>query len=133
MKILQEVKVLNGVAEKLATFKDRYIKETKESRCDKYERKFNGDSRFSVFSVKANLCCHTGYYGSSSCSTFSSIDNTIAQKHFSKYLNKNMDEIISWMSESIAEEAASLTNEARKELEENMEFLKSIESHIAKE
>ena len=130
MKILQKIKDLNIISEKLGSLKSRYINAAHDNRCDKHDMTFDGDDRFSVFSVTARLCCYTGYFGSSSCSTLATVDSSVVQKHFTKYLNVHMDDILTSLSNSISSEAAQMTDKARAELQENINMLDDIDNRI---
>lgn len=124
MKNIETIKTLRRTSTTLSTLVDNYKKTTSDSSCDKYGLKFGGDDRFSVFSFKLYLDCHTGYYGNSSCSTFASVDSRIAARLLNKVLNRKMREILSDMAKEATLEANALHDAAKKELEE---LAKSIE------
>ena len=126
METLKKVKELLRNSNELKNHKRIYEDRTSYHSCDKKRRDFNGDIRFSVFSVSAVLCCHTGSYGSSSCSTLGRVDNKIAQEAFTNYLNEHMDSIVNWMAADIENKAASLSEQAEAEINEQLKMLKEI-------
>jgi len=114
--VLEQIQNLSNHAEALSTYFDRYTKATSETRCDKYDAKFNGDSRFTVFKLKADFCAHTGYYGNSGCTTFGTLDSKIIQKHFTEWLNDNKETIFKELSERIKNERNTLLKDANTEI-----------------
>ena len=129
MKNFDKIKQLKTASITLRDHKENYIKEVKLHNIDKFGRDFNGDTRFSVFTVKATFCSHTGAYGSSSCSTFRGLGgNDIAQKAFTNYLNENMESVIQWMAKDINNTAVKLTDEATKEVNECLDYIKELKS-----
>lgn len=115
---IDKIKQLNAASKTLSTLVDSYNEKIKEPSCDKYALEFGGDDRFSVFSAKVFLDCHTGYYGNSSCSRFASVDSKLAESLLNWALNKNMRLILNDMAECAKKKAAQLEDAARKELEE---------------
>ena len=115
---IDKIKLLNSAAKTLLTLVDKYHDKIKEPSCDKYELKFGGDDRFSVFSAKVFLDCHTGYYGNSSCSTFVNVDSKLAQELLNYALNKNMRVIFADMAECAKRQSVKLEGDAKKELED---------------
>lgn len=114
---IEKIKLFNSAAKTLSALVDSFMKKTEEPNCDKHALKFGGDDRFSVFSTKVFLDCHTGYYGSSSCSTFANVDNKLAQQLLDYALNKNMRLILADMAECAKKEASKLEGAAKEELE----------------
>lgn len=115
---IEKIKQLNAASKTLSTLVDKYMEKIKDSSCDKHALKFGGDDRFSVFSAKVFLDCHTGYYGSSSCSTFANVDSKLAQQLLDYSLNKNMRAILADMAEAAKKEASKLEGAAKEELEQ---------------
>tara|TARA_R110000851_G_scaffold6726_1_gene26782 strand:- start:1063 stop:1458 length:396 start_codon:yes stop_codon:yes gene_type:complete len=124
---LNAAKSLKNTSSKLGGLLEDYSAKVSHSSIDKYNLKFGGDSRFSVFKVDVFLDCHTGSYGSSSCSTMISVDNKTASIALNKVLNKHMKMILDEMALSIAEEAKKLVSDAKAELEEATKFLDEID------
>ena len=114
---LDKIKLLNAASKTLSSLVDKFSETIKDSKCDKHALKFGGDDRFSVFSTKVFLDCHTGYYGNSSCSTFANVDNKLAQQLLDYALNKNMRVILADMAEAAKKEASKLEGAAKEELE----------------
>lgn len=127
IQYIQEIKKLNATAKTLSSLCDKFFNVIKDTSCDKHSLKFGGDDRFSVFSTKVFLDCHTGYYGNSSCSTFASVENTLAQRLLNAALNKNMRLILADMADFAKKEAAELTGKAKKELEELSKLIEDSE------
>lgn len=126
MKKLEEIKNLLRAA-KIKDLRDNYMKTlASRSNIDKYDFKFGGDERFSVFKVPVRLSCYTGYYGNSSCSTFMIIDSELAKEALNHYLNHNVDAVLEGMADYMEEKASSLVAQAEKELAEQQEILDQI-------
>lgn len=125
---LNEAKNLKAESNKLGQLLENYSTKISHSSIDKYGLKFGGDSRFSVFKVDVFLDCHTGAYGSSSCSTMTDVDNKTASAALNKVLNKHMKMIIDEMAIFISEDAKKLVRDARLELEEATDLLDKIDN-----
>jgi len=125
---IEKIKQLNNAAKTLSNLVDKHTEKIKEPSCDKYALKFGGDDRFSVFSTKVFLDCHTGYYGSSSCSTFAYVDSKLAQQLLDYALNKNMRLILADMAECAKKKAATLEGAAKKELENMRKMIEEATS-----
>lgn len=105
----------------------RYKETIKDPRCDKHNMKFNGDSRFSSAKVIISVDSYTGYYSSSSCSTFLSIpDENIFKKHFVDELNSRFDDIMNSVADRIIKEAVKYQQEAEKELTDKLEKIRAL-------
>lgn len=115
MKI-DEIKTLRATGNRLRTLRPKFLEAISDSRCDKHGMQFGGDDRFSVFSTKVFLDCHTGYYGNSSCSTMGSIDNALASQLLNRALNKHMVLILETMADFADQLAYKLTADAEAEL-----------------
>lgn len=122
---LARVRELLQHSKKLKTLIPEYQKVIGGS-CDKYALKFGGDDRFSVFKTQVFLDCHTGQYGSSSCSTFCSIDSKDAQEFLNQALNKNMRLILEDMAGFAEKKALDLKVKAESELKVAQDMLASI-------
>ena len=126
MQKLEEIKNLL-IAAKIRTLPDDYFKLIREnSRIDKHDLKFGGDSRFSVFRTDIVLTCYTGSYGSSACGTFRTIDSKLAGEALDYYLNKNMRAVLAGMADYLDVKAAKLVGQAEKELADQQAILDSI-------
>ena len=124
MKI-DEIRSLKNTANKLRGIIPTYAEKIKDSSCDKHALQFGGDDRFSVFKATVFLDCHTGYYGNSSCSSLTRIDNEIAQSLLNKALNRHMDLILKTMAEFAEKAAANLIEGAEKEIAAMQELINS--------
>ena len=124
--VVEEIQKLSNYAESLSTYFDRYTAATSKESCDKYDAKFNGDSRFTVFQLKANFCAHTGYYGNSGCTTFGTLDSKIIQKHFTEWLNDNKETIFKELSERLNNERNTLLKDANAEILEASEAIRKL-------
>jgi len=127
---VKQLKNLVNAAKSLKTLAVDYGEVIKDSRCDKHAFCFGGDDRFAVFSTKIFLDCHTGYYGNSSCSTFRSIPNDIAQRALNKVLNRNRNRILDEMAEAIMDEARAAHGAAKQELQS---FTQALEESMIPE
>lgn len=117
MQNINDITKLNASAKLLSELRPKFLEAIKKDSCDKHNMAFGGDDRFSVFSVKVFLDCHTGYYGNSSCSSMGSIDSAIAQRLLNKALNSMMPQVLEAMAKAAREEAATLTAAAQKEID----------------
>ena len=126
---LDRMKKLNAFARAAEDFWPAYDKRVSDPKCDKYEAQFNGDSRFRVFGLKAPVQFNalTGYYGSSGCSTFGSLDDELANKYFWKALNTFKREIFGEMAKRAKADAAQLAGDAAKELKLLQEMVEAAE------
>ena len=115
MKI-DEIRTLKNASSLLRNLRPRYLEKIKDSSCDKYEMKFGGDDRFSVFKTTVFLDCHLGYYGNSSCSRMGSVDEKLANSLLNRALNKHMTLILETMADFAASDAAKLVGDAESEL-----------------
>jgi len=116
---IQKIKELRRTANGLRTFFEKYHKATEPQSCDKYDAAFGRDNRFSVFSVATSFDSYTGYYGNSSCSTFSNgISRKEAEEAFVKWINLNMGKMFDGMAEILDADAKALVEAAEQEIEE---------------
>lgn len=114
---IEKIKKLRRNAEEFETFWDRFFEKVSDTTCDKHGAAFGGDSRFSVFDMPSFFSAHTGYYGNSSCSTFGRFDNDIAKAYMTKAINTMARQLFKKCAELMRIDAAGLTSEARKEIE----------------
>ena len=128
MPTLESIKSIRFNGQKLKTLVPRYIAAAGKPQCDKHSLMFGGDERFSIFRCHVILCGYTGYYGSSSCSTFDDVPNELAQRLLNKALNKHMTLILQTMGEIAEEEARPLLEKARQEVDAAQKLLHEVEA-----
>lgn len=114
---IEKISALRSAAHTLQTLVATYNKYRSEPSCDKHDLKFGGDDRFNIFAVKIHLSGYRGYFGSSGCSSFADVNNELAQKFLTQYLNKHRDEVLQEMGEWAHKEAATLVEEGQAELD----------------
>lgn len=124
---MEKIKRLLNNADAVGNLRGKYLEKTASSSCDKYGMKFGGDSRFAVFSCKVFLDCHTGYYGSSSCSSLANVDNEFAEKYLNAALNEHMELILKTMAKHARFDAASMKERAEQEIQAARDVLESID------
>lgn len=117
-KTLEKIKSLRREAAVISGFHALYaLKYAPDSHCDKKGYGFNHDDRFTAFSVKATFSSHAGYYGSSSCSAIlNCYDRDVVERAFVKAMNLHQKELFQTAARLMHEEAASLTDQAEKEI-----------------
>ena len=124
---MEKIKRLLTNADAVGNLRGKYLEKTSATSCDKHGMKFGGDSRFSVFSCKVFLDCHTGYYGSSSCSTLATVDHEFAEKYLNAALNEHMDLILKTMAKHARFDAANMKEQAEQEIRAAKDVLDSID------
>lgn len=122
---LNKLKSLNLFAKSASSFWERYDKTTASANCDKYEAKFNGDSRFTVFKTKSPISFNalTGYYGRSGCSTFGGLNDELANTYLLKAMNSLKRELFAEMARLAADDAREISGEAQSELEQMQQLV----------
>jgi hypothetical protein len=125
---LQKMRSLKAFANSVGSFWDRYKETTSDSRCDKYEAKFNGGDRWTLFKTQISFCAHTGYYGNSTCSIFGRMDSEIAKEIFPRALDKCAKQIFEAMREIADSEAKALRSEAEDEIKALQAMIDEVES-----
>ena len=65
----------------------------------------------------------------SGCSSQCSLDTEVFAKHFLAYLNDNAEPIMMEIADRIMKEAASLKENAEKELKQQLESLQTLEAY----
>lgn len=101
----------------------KFIETIRQSNCDKYQLKFNGDTRFTIVSVPLSLTGYVGYYGSSSCSTFRSIgDKKLFEEAFLKVMNKELP--------SLLQKTAAVLEEGLEK--DRSEYIAKLEAELAR-
>jgi uncharacterized protein YhdP len=124
LKTFETIKKLKQNATSLKNSWSRFLKASGESNCDKHDFSFtNTDTRFASFTAKIYLTSYTGYYGSSSCSTYFNVDNNLATEALSEYLEAHKSTVLDWMGNYLDKKADGLVSKARKEIEEMNRFL----------
>lgn len=129
LETFETIKKLKHTASSLKNAWPRFLEEMKKESCDKHDFSFStdADTRFPSFTAKIQLSSYTGYYGSSSCSTFFNIDNALATEALSRYLDAHKGIVLDWMGNYLDKKAVTLVNTARKEIEEMNNFLVAVE------
>lgn len=127
---IQKIQELKTASRKLANLRSSYLEKVEAPSCDKYNMEFGGDSRFSVFSCKVFLDCHTGYYGNSGCSTLASVDSSLASELLNKAMNKHMNLILATMAEMATKKASTLTKDAEKEIASYQKIIDAMKEPV---
>lgn len=104
-----------------------YLEKISDIKCDKFGFKFNGDNRFSSFTINVSLDSYTGYYGNSGCSQFLYFrEPEIVKRAFVIYLNKHIKEILDGMADIIEKEYAEEKEKYIKDLEYELNRVKGL-------
>lgn len=128
-KTIDTLKRLARQSDALQEYFARFDEVTSKQNCDKYGAGFSiNDDRFCVFSTKVRFCAYTGYYGSSSCSTFGQVSKELADKYLPMALDRMKREIFAEMAALMKADAKSLRGKAQKEMAALQELLDSTES-----
>ena len=122
---IDRIKSLRRDANAIGGFHKLYSEKfAPDSHCDKKGYGFGRDNRFAAFKINVTFNSYAGYYGNSSCSTILSVsDNADVEKAFVKALNLHQKELFATAARLMREEAASLADEASKELAKMQEML----------
>jgi len=124
---VDQIKELLDTAKRLRNIVPQYREAIKDSRCDKHNLTFNyGSDSFSAFRATVGLECYLGYYGSSSCSTYGSVDSKRVQPLLIRYLNNHMEQAFNEMADMAESDAAKIKAEAQKEIDAAISMLESI-------
>lgn len=125
---MDTIKALRHFATSAEGFWSAYDEKVSDARCDKYEATFNGDSRWVVFKTKqpVQFNAHLGYYGNSSCSTFGSLNEELANRYFVCAINDLKREIFARMAVHAKADAAKLVSDAEAELDKLRRLLDSV-------
>lgn len=123
-----KIKSLKTRSKILKSFHSDYEEKTEDPDCDKHNIGFKlGQSdRFNVFNVPVTFECYTGYYGSSSCSTFRAMESKEIQPYFVKVLNKLQKEIFQMMAKEMERDSSELKEAAYKEVEELKKLIEGV-------
>lgn len=122
-----KIKSLLSMSEALSGFWDRYWKAVSDPKCDKHEAGFNKDSRFSGFTVSLSFDSLTGYYGSSSCSTFMRLPSETVAPFITRAINEHCGLIFDTAARLMREEAATLKDKAAAEIAAMQATLDALE------
>lgn len=115
----------NNLKESINKFKNVYKVDTK--RYDKIGFGFNEDDRFKACDgFTLWLSTWKGVYGDSGCANILNIDKAIFNKHLFNAINKRKWELLNEVIETIQAEAATLKEEALKELNEKLERVNAL-------
>lgn len=120
-KTFTSIRKLRNAAEQVRTFEARFTEETAKRSCDKYGIGFtHRDRRFSTLQAEVHLVAYTGYYGSSSCTTFSlaALSNEELAGALNHALEENRTIILQSMANILDAKALNLYESAQKELAE---------------
>lgn len=124
LKTFETIKKLKQNATSLKNSWSRFLEARSASNCDKHDFSFtNTDTRFASFTAKIYLTSYTGFYGSSSCSTFLHVDNDLATEALSAYLEAHKSTVLDWMGDYLDKKAGKMVSKARKEIEQMSNFL----------
>jgi len=128
MENVKKIKELFKLSKHLKNFINNYNRVTSEKSCDKHNFEFRKlDSNFQVFCAEISLMAYTGYYGSSSCSTFLDLNSVDCEKYLIKYLNDNKQELLNAMAEMAESDALKMKNDARLELDSAYTLLNELD------
>lgn len=128
---LEKLKTLVRDTEKLETVIDKFKAHTSNQEVDKYDIGFDVTRSFTVFSLRADFSCYSGYYGNSSVSNFINVSSKDEiQKAFTKYLNKNLDSVINGIVHELKAEAASRITDAEETILSLQELVDSIKTKV---
>ena len=118
-KTIDRIKTLRRESAAIGGFHALYAETyASDSHCDKKGYGFGGDDRFTAFAINTRFSSHRGYYGNSSCSTILNVyDREVVEKAFVKALNIHQKELFATAARLMREEAASLTDQAGKEID----------------
>ena len=134
IKTVEKIKALRAIADRLASFHEDFKKYEADSRCDKKGYGFGRDNRFSSFSIRTSFDSWVGYFGISSCSSALHVYSTdLVEQAFIKALNMHQRELFATTAAIMRTEAASLTDQASKELEALQKMLDETVSDISED
>lgn len=109
--LLQQSAVLDG-------YLGKHAKVIAQPSVDKHAAAFEADNdRFRAFSLRVSFNCHTGQYGSSSCSVDLYVSTEAVAPYFIRAMNIHKKQLFETAARLIREEAMSLRATATAELE----------------
>lgn len=121
-----KISALRRNAAELETFWERYQTKCVEvANVDKHGAKFGGDARFKQFNVHTFFESHAGTYGSSSCHTFGSFSSDVVEPYIVRAMNVLRKELFETAAQLMRKDAATLVDDARKEVETMNEALEA--------
>jgi len=125
---LNQIKVLRSDANKLRTIEEKFKERTSSSNIDKYRLEFSAQDRsLNAFSFNFSLVSYTGAYGSSSVSSFMSVEsNQAVATAFYEWANKNRELILNGIADELDAKSNQLFGEAQREVGELQNFLNSL-------
>jgi hypothetical protein len=130
---LEKIKRLNHTAARLAGYHDQHKATISSSNVDKHEATFAPRTdRFVAFHVNATFTCHTGTYGSSSCSTDLHVTEEV-EPYIIRAMAKHQELLFATAARLIREDAAKLTDKARAELAALVAMVDGLEAPAAAE
>lgn len=128
IEIIERIKRLKKEENSLRNFFSEFDEQTSKSSCDKYGAGFNLDEKFSNFIVNVSFDSWKGYYGSPSCSRAGpNLSYDDAKDYFIKAINKHKALLFSTMADFMEEEASSLHEKAREEINAISALIDSLE------
>jgi len=118
---IDEMKKLMIFSKASGTFWNQYDKKTTKAQCDKYDARFLGDTRWTLFRYERPITfdSYVGYYGNSSRSLFGSgvyFGDELIKKYLPLALNSLKREIFEQMSIIAAKDAKAISDKAEKEI-----------------
>ena len=118
---LKKIEHLNNLANAMETFFRNFRHETSKGQCDKHAAGFmsgGDDMRWPVFLLPENIkfCAHVGYFGNSSCSTFSNYLNNSCAPFIMRVINAKAEEIFKAAAILIRDDANKILKAAAREL-----------------
>lgn len=125
-KLQRLMNAANAIEGSIDQWENNY---TKDTRCDKHGFGFNNDYRFAACEpLKLTVDSWKGYYGDSGCSNILSVDAAIFNEHLLKVLRSRFWELLKATRESIVAEAATLKDEAKQELADQIKSIDAIKA-----
>lgn len=101
-----DYKTINDSIIKAEDSYTKYKTEIQKDRCDKYDLSFDiSNDRFKILGIDLTMNSYIGYYGNSCCRNGLYLDNAFTD-HFIKWLNKNIDNVITGTIELMKENRA---------------------------
>jgi hypothetical protein len=129
---LQRIQSLNRNANAIGGYFAKHAEVIAHPKVDKHGAGFEGATdRFQAFRVTASFCCHTGTYGSSSCSTDLSVRSDDVGPYFVKAMARHQRLLFDTAAQIMREEAAALTEKARAEIAALTQMVDALSSPTA--
>lgn len=124
---IERMKALNSMADAVGRYFERHAERIAPSNVDKHGAQFDRRTdRFAAFHVSATFTCHTGVYGSSSCSTDLSLRTEEVEPYFVRAMAKHQQLLFATAAELMRHDAAALTEKARAEIDALTAMVESL-------